>query len=498
MQFLAKMTKASTQHSDCLMVAIHDGLTLTNTAHELNQKSHGYILKTLKEEEFTGKFGTLVLLRDVPGITAKRVLIIGCGKPNEVTTQNYRRLVLCSMAALSTVGVSKVVSYFTDLEIQPPQDLAWKIQQHVEATGAALYRYTELKSIQTNPPIKLKELLINLPSKLNEKQIKQAIHQGQAITNGTNLVKNLANLPANLCTPTHIANEAKALMKHSKKIQVQVFDEKGIKKLGMNALLAVAQGSKEPPRFIVINYKGGKATDKPYALVGKGVTFDSGGISIKPAMGMDEMKYDMCGGATVLGVIKTIAELQLPINVVGLVPSTENMPGGNATRPGDIVKTLSGQTVEILNTDAEGRLILCDALSYCERFKPKAVIDIATLTGAIIIALGNLGSGLFTTSDKLATELQHASDESGDRIWRMPMWEEYGESLQSNFADLANIGAPGGAGSIMAAIFLSRFTMKYPWAHLDIAGTAWRSGKEKGATGRPLGLLVQWLMDRVK
>jgi leucyl aminopeptidase len=280
-------------------------------------------------------------------------------------------------------------------------------------------------------------------------------------------------------------------------MKVQVLERADMQKLGMGSLLSVAQGSAQPPKFIVLEYRGGAKSAKPVVLVGKGITFDTGGISIKPAPEMDEMKFDMSGAGTVLGTLKAVAELKLPLPVVGLIPTTENMPGGRATRPGDIVKSMSGQTVEILNTDAEGRLILCDALTYAERYQPAAVIDIATLTGACVIALGHVASGLFSNDDALATELLAASDAAYDRAWRMPVWDDYQEQLKSNFADFANIGGRP-AGSVTAACFLSRFATKYKWAHLDIAGTAWRGGKEKGATARPVPLLTQFLVDRAR
>jgi leucyl aminopeptidase len=319
--------------------------------------------------------------------------------------------------------------------------------------------------------------------------------QGAAIAEGMALTKDLGNLPPNVCTPAYLAEQARELAKRYR-MKVHVLDRADMEKLGMGSLLSVAQGSRQPPKFIVLEHRGGKST-KPVVLVGKGVTFDTGGISIKPAAEMDEMKFDMSGAGSVLGTMKAVGELDLALNVVGLIPATENMPGGQATRPGDIVKSMSGQTVEILNTDAEGRLILCDALTYAERYEPAAVIDIATLTGACVIALGHVASGLFSNDDALANEILAAADAAHDRAWRMPLWDDYQEQLKSNFADFANIGGRP-AGSVTAACFLARFARKYKWAHLDIAGVAWRSGKEKGATARPVPLLVQFLLGRVR
>jgi leucyl aminopeptidase len=299
-----------------------------------------------------------------------------------------------------------------------------------------------------------------------------------------------------VCTPTYLGEQAIELGKQHG-LKVEVLEQKEIEKLGMGCFLAVAKGSKQPPRFIVMEYWGARKEEPPVALVGKGITFDTGGISIKPSAEMDEMKFDMCGAASVFGAMKAVAQMKLPMNVIGVVPTTENMPGGNAVKPGDIVTSMSGQTVEILNTDAEGRLILCDALTYVERYKPAAVIDIATLTGAMVIALGNVATGVFSNTDSLANEVLRAGDVAWDRAWHMPLWDDYQEQLKSNFADFPNIGSRAG-GSITAACFLSRFTKAYPWAHLDIAGTAWKSGAEKGATGRPVPLLVHFLERRAQ
>jgi leucyl aminopeptidase len=319
---------------------------------------------------------------------------------------------------------------------------------------------------------------------------------GQAIAKGVNLARELGDLPGNICTPTYLASEAKRLANKQSKLSVNILEEKQMKELGMGSLLSVAAGSDQPAKLIVLEYKGGSKKQAPIALVGKGITFDTGGISLKPGAAMDEMKYDMCGAASVLGTIQTLLELQLPINVVGVIAASENMPNGSATKPGDIVTSMSGQTIEILNTDAEGRLVLCDALTYTERFKPKAVVDIATLTGACVIALGNHATGLFSNNDELAKSLLKAGEESADRAWHMPLWDDYQKQLDSNFADIANIGGRE-AGAVTAACFLSRFAKKFAWAHLDIAGTAWRSGGAKGATGRPVTMLVQYLLNQV-
>ena len=327
------------------------------------------------------------------------------------------------------------------------------------------------------------------------RSLKRAVAHAQAISDGIDLTRTLGNLPGNVCTPTYLANQAKALGKSHKELDVEILEEKDMKALGMGALLSVSAGSAEPAKLIRMSYQGGKAKDKPHVLVGKGITFDTGGISIKPSPNMDEMKYDMCGAATVFGVMKAVVALQLPINLVCLVASAENMPSGTATKPGDIVTSMSGQTIEILNTDAEGRLVLCDALTYAEKFKPASVVDIATLTGACIVALGSNTSAVMGNNEELVQQLLSAGKQADDRAWELPLFDEYQEQLDSPFADMANIGGPK-AGSITAGCFLSRYTKAYPWAHLDIAGTAWTSGgKDKGASGRPVPLLMQYLLN---
>jgi leucyl aminopeptidase len=342
----------------------------------------------------------------------------------------------------------------------------------------------------------LKKLAFALPDRAALKEGEQGVRDGQAIANGMALARRLGNLPGNICTPAFLAEQARELGKAHRKLKVDVLEEKDMEKLGMGALLSVARGSRQPAKLIVMHYKGGAKDEQPVVLVGKGVTFDSGGISLKPGAAMDEMKFDMCGAASVLGTVRACCELELPLNLVGIVPATENLPDGLATKPGDVVTSMSGQTIEILNTDAEGRLILCDALTYAARFEPAVIVDIATLTGACVVALGKHASGLLGNHEPLIHALLKAGQSSGDRAWQMPLWDEYQEQLKSNFADMANIGGPQ-AGTITAACFLSRFTREQHWAHLDIAGVAWNQGDKKGATGRPVPLLTQFLLDRV-
>lgn len=358
-----------------------------------------------------------------------------------------------------------------------------------ENTG---YRYDTTKA-DDSPPSQLAGITLHTGKSKHLMPAHRALKLGLAISHGESLARQLANLPANICTPSYLAEQAKVLGK-AHDLKVKILDEEKMEKLGMGALLSVSKGSDEPARLIVLEYRGGKDDSAPVVLVGKGLTFDSGGISIKPAAKMDEMKYDMCGGASVFGALRAVAEMELPINVVGIIPSSENLINGKANKPGDVVTSMSGKTIEILNTDAEGRLILCDALSYAERYDPALVVDIATLTGAVIIALGDKASGLMANDQKLANALLKAGEQSGDRVWQLPIWEDYQKQLDSNFADMANVGGRP-AGSITAACFLARFTKKYRWAHLDIAGTAWRGETKKGATGRPVPLLCQLLLN---
>jgi leucyl aminopeptidase len=396
---------------------------------------------------------------------------------------------------VNATGAKQAELHLTSVDVDG-RDAAWRVQQAVTLAQESVYRFELMKSRKDPAKAALKELVLAVADRADVKAAEIALTRGRALAEGMALTKDLGNLPPNVCTPTYLADQARDLGKRYR-MKVQVFDRADMEKMGMGALLAVARGSHEPPKFIVVEHRGGRKEGKPVVLVGKGITFDTGGISIKPAAEMDEMKFDMSGAGSVLGTLKAIGEMKLPLNVVGLVPTTENMPGGQAVKPGDIVKSMSGQTVEILNTDAEGRLILCDALTYAERYDPSAVIDIATLTGACVIALGHVASGLFANDDALAQELLTAADAAHDRAWRLPLWDDYQDQLKSNFADFANIGGRP-AGSVTAACFLARFARKFKWAHLDIAGTAWRSGKEKGATARPVPMLTEFLVGRAE
>ncbi|AMO78402.1 leucyl aminopeptidase [Pseudomonas citronellolis] len=495
MEFLVKSVSPQTLKTATLVLAVGEGRKLGTVAQAVDTASGGAIAALLKRGDLAGKVGQTLLLQALPNLKAERVLLVGAGKERELSDRQYRKLVSSVLASLKSLGGGDAVLALGDLAVKG-RDAHGKARLLVETLADGLYVFDRFKSQKADAP-KLKKITL-LADKADAPAVEQGARQAQAIANGMALTRDLGNLPPNLCHPSFLADEAKALAKAHKNLKVEVLDEKKLRELGMGAFLAVAQGSEQPPRLIVLQYNGGKKDEAPYALVGKGITFDTGGISLKPGLGMDEMKFDMCGAASVFGTFRAVLELQLPINLVGLLACAENMPSGRATRPGDIVTTMSGQTVEILNTDAEGRLVLCDTLTYAERFKPQAVVDIATLTGACIVALGANTSGLMGNNDALVRQLLKAGEHADDRAWQLPLFDEYQEQLDSPFADIANIGGPK-AGTITAGCFLSRFAKKYHWAHLDIAGTAWISGgKDKGATGRPVPLLTQYLLDRVK
>lgn len=494
MEFNVKHGTLETIKSGCLVVALSEARSLSGPAADLDKACGGQISAAIKHGDITGKPGQSLMLFGLPGITAQRVLLLGYGKEDELNDRGLRKLAKAVVAQLKDGGASDALLTLPALEIKD-RDLYARTRLLVETISDALYQFDQFKSKKTSAP-KLKKCLLWSADKSDAATLKSAIEHGQAIGSGMALTKNLGNLPGNVCTPSYLAREAKALAKAHPELEIEVLDEKAMKALGMGSLLSVSAGSAEPAKLIRFSYNGGKAKGKPHVLVGKGITFDTGGISLKPGLNMDEMKYDMCGAATVFGVMKAVASLKLPINVVGLIAAAENMPSGTATKPGDIVTSMSGQTIEILNTDAEGRLVLCDALTYAERFKPASVVDIATLTGACIVALGSNVSGLMGNNDELIDQLLSAGKQADDRAWQLPLFEEYQEQLDSPFADMANIGGPK-AGTITAGCFLSRFAKAYPWAHLDIAGTAWISGgKDKGATGRPVPMLVQYLLNQ--
>ena len=496
MDFNIKSGTPEKQRTACVIVGIFESRRLSAAAKAIDTVSKKYLSNLIRRGDMDGNKGQSLLLHSVPGMIADRVLLIGCGKEREVGDRNYRKIIADSIRALNDTGSLECVNYLSELNIKG-RDHNWKIRQAVQVAEHTLYQFDELKSKKKKSRRPLRKITFTVPTRRELPQGETALNEGRAIANGIKLTRDLANRPSNICTPSHLAKQATELAKKNRSLTVNVLEEADMKKLGMGSLLSVSQGSAKPAKLITLEYKGTKKSQKPIVLVGKGVTFDTGGISIKPSPAMDEMKYDMCGAASVLGTLAAVAEIGLPINVVGVIPAVENMPSGTATNPGDIFTSMSGKTIEVLNTDAEGRLILCDALTYSERFNPEVVIDIATLTGACVVALGKHATGLLSNHHPLAKDLLSAGEESGDRAWQLPLWDEYQQQLNSPFADIANIGGRE-AGTVTAACFLSRFTEKYHWAHLDIAGTAWLSGANKGATGRPVSLLMQYIFNQIK
>ena len=481
--------------SGCVILGIFERRKLSPAAAQFDKATKGLLRKVLADGEMDGSIGQTVLVHYPSGAKCERVLLVGCGKPADFNGHAYQQAVEHAAKAVNGCGATDAVSYLAELDVIE-RTVYQNVRTLIEVARSVAYTPDALKSKKENASQPIRRLAVGVASG-DMDDAREALVDGRAIADGVELARTLGDLPGNICTPSYLASKARELGRSSDKLKVSVLNEAGMEKLGMGSLLSVSRGSREPARLISLKYSGAKASEKPVVLVGKGVTFDSGGISIKPGAAMDEMKYDMCGAASVLGTIKAITAMKLPINVVGVIPATENLPDGNASKPGDIVTSMSGQTIEVLNTDAEGRLILCDALTYSARYKPDVVIDIATLTGACVIALGSHAAGLLSNNDELAGELLDAGNTAGDRAWQMPLWDDYQKQLKSNFADMANIGGRE-AGTITAACFLSRFTEKYRWAHIDIAGVAWKGGGEKGATGRPVSLLTQFLIDRCK
>jgi leucyl aminopeptidase len=465
-QFSIRTIAPEKAKTGCVVLAVGAGEALSRSAQAADRAAAGALRRALAAGDLAEKAGSTLLLRGVAGLAAERVLLVRLGERAKYGVAACRDALRALAAALKGLGAKDAALYVADFA-PAGRGLPWTVRHAVLAAREAFYAFDQLKTLQAQAALK----------------------EAVATADGADLARTLGNLPPNLCTPAYLADEARRLAREFK-LRVDVLERADMDKLGMGALLAVTRGSHQPPKLIVLRYQGGAKAKKPLVLVGKGITFDTGGISLKPGAEMDEMKFDMSGAGSVLGALRALAGMRAPVNVIGVVPACENMPGGAATRPGDVVTTMSGQTVEILNTDAEGRLILCDALTYAERFEPEAVVDIATLTGACVIALGHVATGLFANDQRLANRIRAAGEDAWDRVWQMPLWEEYQEQLRSNFADMANIGGRP-AGSVTAACYLSRFAKKLKWAHLDIAGTAWKSGREKGSTGRPVPLLVR-------
>ncbi len=479
---------------DCLVLGVFEEGTLTEEAQAVDTASGGRLKKLLARGDFSGRSGETLLLTDLPGIEATRVLLTGLGAKKGLGRRPWRKALAAAVAALARTRIASVAIAIERPEAKELDDY-YLGRAVAEITGSTLYRINDLKTAKKPKPPALQKVLAGPVRKAGIEAATRGLEHGEAVANAVRVQRDLANLPANICTPTYLADQARALAKRHPSLRVQVLDEAAIRREKMGCLLAVAQGSQQPPRFIVLEHRGVKTDKSCVVLVGKGVTFDSGGISLKDPPAMDEMKFDMSGAAAVMASMSLVAELRLPLRVVGLIAAVENMPSGTAVKPGDIVTSASGQTVEILNTDAEGRLILCDALHYARRFHPAAVVDIATLTGACVVALGHHHAGVMGNDPELIRELVDSGVRADDRAWHMPLTEEYAEQLKSNFADFANIGGREG-GAITAAAFLGKFTQGLKWAHLDVAGTAYQSGAQKGSTGRPTPLLSDFLIHR--
>jgi leucyl aminopeptidase len=493
MKYFTTTSKASHRAADCVIVGVYKRGKLGIGATDIDAASKGYIRSLLKAGDISGEPGRVVVLNTVPGVKATRVAVVGLGKAGSLDAGSFRKAVAAATRAISKSKVKQILNSLT-LEPVASADPYYLARHTVESIGDTLYRFDQMKSGRKEAPMPLHTIGLAIAKRGDASKAMRGAKHGGGIAAGVSLAKDLGNLPANVCTPSYLGRVAKKLASGNGKLSTRILSEAEMKKLGMGSLLSVTAGAVEPAKLIVMQYKGA-SSEKPVVLVGKGVTFDTGGISLKPGAGMDEMKFDMCGAASVIGTMAAITKMQLPINVNVVVPAVVNMPAGNATNPGDIVKSMSGQTIEVLNTDAEGRLILCDALTYSKRFKPAAVIDVATLTGACVVALGSHRCAIYSNNDALQDELFASGKSAQDAGWPMPMGDEYSAQLKSNFADMANIGGPGG-GSVTAACFLGKFTGGMNWAHLDIAGVAWKSGTQKGASGRPVSMLSEFLLSR--
>ena len=482
------------QAKHCLVIGVYSNQALTGSAKAIDKQCGGYLTKLLKNGAFDAKAGETLPLYHLANGEFEHLLLVGCGEADKITPMVFRKIVTGAIKGLVSSKTAKAICYLSEVTVGK-ETLAFNVRQTTETAFEAIYRFEQFKSKKSDS-IALKELIIHLSDESEKAACKKALNEGLAIAAGVAYTKDLGNMPSNICTPTYLAKEAEALAKAYPSIKVNVLEEKDMQKLGMGALLGVSQGSDEPAKLICLQYQGGNKKTAPIALIGKGVTFDTGGNSIKPADSMVGMKYDMCGAASVLGTMKALAELKLAVNVVGVIPAVENMPGGKAYKPEDILTSMSGKTIEVISTDAEGRLALCDAMTYAERYKPASVITIATLTGAVVIGLGFHATGLLSNHEPLAKSLLKAGLASNDRAWQLPLWEEYQEQIKSPFADMANTGGRT-AGTITAGCFLSRFAENYHWAHLDVAGTAamMMGTNERKATGRPVPMLVQYLID---
>lgn len=490
MKYSIKTGAVDKINADCIAVVIWSGGGLSEEAQFADKVSSKGISKIVRSEDFTGKLGQTQIIHNPIGLKSKRLLLLGGGDSKKLDGKNAAKMLRCGLKAVYKCHAASVHFAIASVTIND-ESPAWIGKRLAQEAETASYKYDATKS-KKSKAVSTKMISLSPGKGSRRKTLQEAFKEGSSIGTGINRARHLGNLPGNICTPSYLADEAMALGKKHASMRVKVLGEKQMARLKMGSLLSVSAGSAEEAKLIVMEYKGAKADSKPHVLVGKGVTFDTGGISLKAGAAMDEMKFDMCGAASVFGVMATVAQLKLPINIVGLVGAVENMPSSTATKPGDVVTSMAGKTIEVLNTDAEGRLVLCDVLTYAERYKPRSVIDIATLTGAAVATFGSVVSALLSNDEKLADSLIACGQSSLDRAWQLPLWEEYQPLLNSNFADIANIGGPR-AGTITAACFLARFAEKFKWAHLDIAGSAWDSGAKKGATGRPVALLVEYL-----
>lgn len=498
MEFKIKHNGLNKEHVSCLIVGIFITGKLSYTAQQIDKISNGYISTLLSKGAILGNIGQTLLLYHVPNISSEYILLVGCDDEKYLNIFKYKQIFIEMIDALKSTGIIEVMCFLPELNISG-LDVYWKIRQAVENIQESVYVFKRFKTDKNQLYYPLNKIVFNIVNIDELDIVKTAIKHGVAISNSIKIAKDLSNLPPNICNSTYLSLQALELGKlYDKNINVKIIDQLKMKELGMNAYLAVGKGSANESLMSIIEYKGNHDSNcKPIVLIGKGLTFDSGGISIKNANNMDEMKYDMCGAAAVYAIINMAIKLKLPLNIIGILATCENMVDKNSYRPGDILTTLSGQTVEILNTDAEGRLVLCDVLTYVLRYEPSIVIDIATLTGACVVALGHHITGIMSNDTTLSNELVCAGEQANDYAWILPLRDEFQQQLDSNFADMTNVGGKA-AGTITAGCFLSRFTKKYKWAHLDIAGTAWISGKTKGATGRPVAMISQFLLNRIQ
>jgi leucyl aminopeptidase len=489
-QFSLSQLPPEANPASCVVVGVFDDRMLSSAAARIDEKSGGAIKRLVESGDITGKTGGTNLLFALANVAAPRVLVVGLGEQKKFDAARFQRACADAARVLKGLPLAEATSYLTEIDV-PGKDAAWKVRTAALATDAQAYKYiATFKPREKSKTAEFGAIAFAAPE-----SAATALTQATAIADGVRFARELGNLPPNICNPAYIAEQAQKLANEHEGVACEILEEAEMRKLGMGALLGVSQGSANAPKLVVLQWKGGGENDKPYALVGKGITFDTGGISIKPSAGMEEMKFDMCGGGGMLGAFLAAVKLKLKLNLVCVVPAVENMPDGNAQRPSDVVTTMSGKTVEILNTDAEGRLILCDALTYVQKYNPQIIIDAATLTGACVVALGKHASGLMTQDDALADELLAAGNATLDRAWRLPLWDDYQAQLDTGYADMANIGGKY-AGAITAGCFLARYTEGFRWAHLDIAGTAWEDGRKGSATGRPVPMLVQYLLDR--